>query len=1694
MGIRRLARLVVVFALCTSVLVASAGTASAVGSVVINELMYHTVADLDVDEFLELHNPGDAAFDLSGMCFDGIDLCFDPGTSIAAGAYEVISPDAAMTLGLYGVTTLATYSAKLSNGGEAITLYESIAMANVVDQVEYDDVAPWPTAPDGTGPSLELRDPNGDNNDAANWGAAVAGSGHTAGALNSVTAGRAVINELMYHPASEVDFEEFLELHNPGVLPIDLSGACISDAVVVCFDPGTVLAGGGFAVISPDPATTSAVYGATTVATYTGKLGNGGETITLIAGDLTTVLDVVSYDDVAPWDFIPDGGGPSLELRDPGADNDDAAAWIASFHPDLHTAGAANAAATADPPSIEDITINPAVPSDADAVTVTARVPSGGDVELTYKVMFAGDVTIPMADDGVSGDGAAGDGVYGATIPPQTGGELVRYRIGVLDPIGIALSAPQIGDGFNYLGYTIADPSVVTDMPLFEWFMDPADWDDLITNHRTDDILFPAVLVYDGNVYDNIGLRLRGGNRSRQWPKPNFKIEFPSGHDFTEADLLVTPVDEFNLQAEYKDRSRGRAHLSWRVMEEAGFPMVQSVPVRLQQNGEFFGIYRINEAYDGDWRTREGYNTGAFWKADGAAWENPIKNMDKKTREAEGNQEILDFRNVLIGTPNQNKADFLWANVDVPALVNYMAATSLIRHFDQHGHNFYVYYDKGGSNRWSMLPWDFDQTWKPSSARCGDTPMYDPGCTTNAFTDAMLEVPEFRDMHYRRLRTMIDEMLAEFRYEDYYGDLITLIGNDAGLEHARWGGTDLLSPNELPDDIAVRRSVLDNGIAAGIIPGAQSPNPQIIINEIHYNPVDDGNEFIELYNPSPTEAIDLSGWTIDASSLTIKPGTVLLPQSYVVFVESDAVFSATHGGRIFVSGEYSGGFKGSGELVELRDDSGTLVDTVDYSDTAPWPVAPDGTGPSLELIDPSLDNSDAFSWAASKHVNGTPGAANDPEDRPDDLSPPTQPANVTAVLGTGTSIDVSWDASTDDSGAVEYDVYRDGLAIAVTASTTHNDTGVPEGATATYTVIARDAAGNLSPESLPSAPPVGPPSLPPTVPTGLSLGSASTSAVTFSWVASTDNSGTVVYDVYRDGGLLGTTSAVSYTDATVSQDSLYDYTVVARDPSGNESGSSDALEVSTPVGPTELIAFGDDWKFLDDGSNQGTAWEAVGFDDSSWDSGPAQLGYGDGDEATVVASGPGGDRHITTYFRHTLDLLDPAGLTDLTIELVRDDGAVVHVNGSEVLRSNMPAGTVDSETRSSSGVGGAAESAIHVFALDPAVLQPGLNVVAVEIHQRGPGSSDISFDLRMEVDGSFGPPDDESPTQPTNVVAALGAGLSIDVSWDGSTDNSGTVEYDLYRDGALIASTSAESYNDTGVAEGSTATYTVVAVDPSGNESLESAQSAPPVGPPSEPPTDPSGLTLGTVTAGSVELSWTGSSDNSGSVIYDVIRDSSIYDATSATSYTDAGVSVGATYDYEVVARDPSGNVSGASNAVQATIPPPVGPVDFIVFGDSWNYLDDGSNQGTAWRGLAFDDAAWSTGASELGYGENDEATVIDGGPSTNRYITTYFRAEFEVSGAGSFASLDVDLVRDDGAVVYINGTEVVRSNMPGGAITYTTRSSSGIAGAAESAVNSFNVGAGLLVDGTNVVAVEIHQRGPRSSDISFNLALTGIA
>ena len=173
----------------------------------------------------------------------------------------------------------------------------------------------------------------------------------------------------------------------------------------------------------------------------------------------------------------------------------------------------------------------------------------------------------------------------------------------------------------------------------------------------------------------------------------------------------------------------------------------------------------------------------------------------------------------------------------------------------------------------------------------------------------------------------------------------------------------------------------------------------------------------------------------------------------------------------------------------------------------------------------------------------------------------------------------------------------------------------------------------------------------------------------------------------------------------------------------------------------------------------------------------------------------------------------------------------------------------------------------------------------------------------------------------------------------------------------------------------------------------------------------------------------------------------------------------------------------------------PGGQATLVSKGSEWRYLDDGSDQGAGWRYSGFDDSSWASGAAELGYGDGGEATVVSyGGDAANKYVTTYFRHRFTVENAWQISEVTVNLMRDDGAVVYLNGQELFRDLMPGGEVDYQTLATTYVSHADESRYFEYaefvNDATDLLIDGENVLAVEIHQNARTSSDISFDLEM----
>ncbi len=221
-------------------------------------------------------------------------------------------------------------------------------------------------------------------------------------------------------------------------------------------------------------------------------------------------------------------------------------------------------------------------------------------------------------------------------------------------------------------------------------------------------------------------------------------------------------------------------------------------------------------------------------------------------------------------------------------------------------------------------------------------------------------------------------------------------------------------------------------------------------------------------------------------------------------------------------------------------------------------------------------------------------------------------------------------------------------------------------------------------------------------------------------------------------------------------------------------------------------------------------------------------------------------------------------------------------------------------------------------------------------------------------------------------------------------------------------------------------------------------------------------------------------------------------------TYTLTGLARG-TYSVKAIAEGYLFTPSGFSNPLsltghadginlEASAPGDLAQVALVPLGAQWRYYDSGNLAGTSWRTTAFNDSAWNNGAAPLGYGDDNIVTTVKFGPSTTaRYITTWFRHSFQVDDPTRFLSVTLGLIRDDGAAVYLNGTEVFRSNLPTGTLTAATRASASVGGTDETTLYEASVDPKWFRSGTNVLAVEVHQFAPDSSDVRFALQLSGL-
>lgn len=531
--------------------------------------------------------------------------------------------------------------------------------------------------------------------------------------------------------------------------------------------------------------------------------------------------------------------------------------------------------------------------------------------------------------------------------------------------------------------------------------------------------------------------------------------------------------------------------------------------------------------------------------------------------------------------------------------------------------------------------------------------------------------------------------------------------------------------------------------------------------------------------------------------------------------------------------------------------------------------------------------------------------------------------------------------------------------------------------------------------------------------------------------------------------------------------------------------------------PRVLIDPGETWRYLDDGSDQGTAWRDPRFDDSSWASGEGWFGYGDGPTPTELSFGRDAqNKHITTYFRKSFEIEGEIGTAPATLRLRRDDGAAVYLNGELVALSNLAddpfgGGSYDFQTLASSSAGGADETRFFPFEVPANLFRPGTNVIAVEVHQASADSSDLAFDLSLELP-ALEPEPPAGPKDGTLVgeaefvsrhpghrlidfegIAAPGELLQpipdipgveiLGGRFFGTTMSKGLIS---------VADSDYDAPNLVGPSD-------VAFINSTTGYALRINFDAPAAA---------AGLIVST-----------GQQD--GELVRAVAYQQGIEMARIETPVTALGYDtfigfsgLGPIDRIEISpVEERSGNSIKFDNLRIMPMDAANSPATAIARASNWRYHFDGSDQGTAWREPEFDDSTWQLGQAPLGYNDPDLNTELDFGPDPfQKPITAYFRQTFTVDQIDECGLAVFRMRRDDSAAVYLNGRRIWVSNLPEDSeILFDTPALEFTGQGDRQRYFPLVLPATELRVGSNTIAVELHSLRRSSNNAIFDFGLT---
>lgn len=595
----------------------------------------------------------------------------------------------------------------------------------------------------------------------------------------------------------------------------------------------------------------------------------------------------------------------------------------------------------------------PKIPQASEPITVTARMvrtfSAPSDMTLIYRVMFGAENSIAMKDDGASGDGLAGDGVYGAKIPGSiaTQGQMIRWYLRARDAAGNTSRWPLYRETANspqYLGTIVSDPRLTNALPVLHWFIQNAGLADGTGGTR-------ASVFWNGVLYDNIFVNLHGQS-SQGFPKKSYNFDFNTGFHFQWKDREI-PVEDINLLTTYPDKAHVRNVLAYEVFRDAGYPYHFVVPVRVQRNAAFFSDAHMVEDGDADYLERVGLNpSGALYKMYNSL-DSATSGVEKKNRKFENN---TDLQQLIMGLSSASKNVFVFDNVNIPAMANYLAAMTITANVDCCHKNYYIYRDSEGTREWQFLPWDVDlsfgRVWTTSLGYYDDTMYTDNAMyvgSGNLLPSALFAIPSFNQMYLRRLRTLMDEQIQapgtsvdQLKIEKRVRELYGQIGSDAALDFAKW--TTWGTPQTMPQALALltntyipkrrqylyvtQRNTIPAAITNEVVVGFArfDPNPSTG-TQVH--------EYLSLTNTN-TIAIDLTGWKVEGGvEHTFIPGTVI-PARGSLYLSPDVNSfrqrpTAPRGGSgLFIQGNYKGQLSARGDTVLLKDKNGRSLSTLTY--------------------------------------------------------------------------------------------------------------------------------------------------------------------------------------------------------------------------------------------------------------------------------------------------------------------------------------------------------------------------------------------------------------------------------------------------------------------------------------------------------------------------------------------------------------------------------------------------------------------------------------------------------------------------------------------------------------------------------------------------------------------------------------------